>query len=147
MQTIRPSLFVLALIPIALGCSDKSTGPDASTGLIIEIPGCRQTYPNKIVPSVDSCFSYQFHDQLTVDFCIQGNCCPDSDRFSIDHAIKMDTITVTVADTAANLCRCLCRHWIHSEFSGLALDSYTFVVNQRDSLSLRPLYRVTIIRN
>jgi len=61
--------------------------------------------------------------------------------------IKVDTITVTIADTAANLCRCMWRHWIHAAFHGLTGDDYTFVVNQRDSLVLLPLYRVVIHRN
>ncbi len=147
MHTHHSSLFVLLLSLVAFGCAAVSTGPAATTSVVFEVPGCRPSYPGKALMSVDSCFSYQFHDQLIVDFCVSANCCPDSNRFSIDHMIRADTITVTIADTAANLCRCMCRHWIHAEFHGLESDDYTFVVNQRDSLVLLPLYRVAIHRN
>jgi hypothetical protein len=147
MHTHHSSLFVLLLSLIAFGCAAMSTGPATTTSVVFEVPGCRSSYPGNAPMSVDTCFSYQFHDQLNVDFCVSANCCPDSNRFSIDHTIKADTITVTIADTAASLCRCMCRHWIHAEFYVLGSDDYTFVVNQRDSLVLVPLYRVAIHRN
>jgi hypothetical protein len=141
------SLFVLLLALLVFGCAEKSTGPATTANVIFEEPGCRPSYANKALAFGDSCFSYQFQDLLVVDFCVSANCCPDSNRFSIDHMISADTITVTIADTAARLCRCMCRHWIHAAFYGLVSDNYTFVVYQRDSLALLPLYRVAIHRN
>ena len=147
MHTRLYTLRVLLLMAPVFGCAEKSTGPASTATVVFEVPGCRPSYPGAALILVDSCFSYQFQDQLNVDFCVSGNCCPDSNRFSIDHMINADTITVTIADTAARLCRCMCRHWIHAEIHGLAADDYTFVVNQRDSLVLLPLYRVAIHRN
>jgi hypothetical protein len=94
----------------------------------------------------DSCFSYQFHDVLTVDFCITANCCPDSNRFSLGRTIDDNAIIVTVEDTAANLCRCVCRHWIHAEFDDLAGDQYRFLVCVEDSAQTDTLYSVNIVR-
>ncbi len=141
------SLFVLLLTVLVFGCAEKSTGPATTTSAVFEVPGCRPSSPGNALTSVDSCFSYEFQDQLSVDFCVSANCCPDSNRFLIDHGINADTITVTIADTAARLCRCNCRHWIHAQIHGLTADEYTFIVNQRDSLVLQPLYRVAIHRH
>ena len=147
MHTQPYSLLVLLLAVLVFGCAEKSTGPTSPASVVVEVPGCRPSYPNKALAFGDSCFSYQFQDQLVVDFCVSANCCPDSNRFSIDHTISADTITVTLADTAARLCRCMCRHWIHAQMHGLAVDDYIFVVSLRDSLVLVPLYRVAIHRN
>jgi len=58
-----------------------------------------------------------------------------------------DSIVVTIADTAANLCKCVCRHWVHAEFQDLLLNKYRFLVYLHGSASQKPLYDAVINRN
>lgn len=139
-------LFTIFMI-IQTGC-DKSVGPEKySSASIVQIPGCKTTGLSKNSNQTDSCFTYQFHDVLIVDFCAAGNCCPDSNRFSIKDAISNDTITVVIADTAAHLCRCLCTYILHGEFFDLPFDNYLFLVKREDYSSQAILYSVNVRRN
>jgi len=71
-----------------------------------------------------------------------ANCCPDSNRFSLSYGIRNDTITVVVVDTAAHLCRCICRYVIRGEFKDLPLDHYVFACNYDNKLVyLEHVYR------
>jgi hypothetical protein len=91
-----------------------------------------------------SCFAYSFNDALKIDFCVVGNCCPDSQRFISDYNISSDTIFVSVADTAANLCYCICNYTIHVELLGLTKDKYLFVCDYpSDYANLNYLERVS----
>ncbi len=109
-------------------CALESTNPgniEQNKNQLYQVPGCGGQSLSKSIPG-DTCFSYQFDTQLIVDFCVTGNCCPDSNRFNLSHEIINDTIMVAVQDTAANLCHCLCNYTIHAEFNDLALDHYIF---------------------
>jgi hypothetical protein len=75
--------------------------------------------------SSDSIFSYSFSQNLILDFSAIGNCCPDSNRFTVNYDIRSDTIVVTVIDTARNLCRCNCLYMIHIQLTDLLMDNYT----------------------
>lgn len=72
----------------------------------------------------DSCFSYQFDADLILDFRVSANCCPDSNRFVLSTDIRSDTIAITVQDTAANLCLCICNYIVHAEFYDMPEDMY-----------------------
>jgi hypothetical protein len=140
-RSVAFSLFMLALL--VPGCN-KSVEPDDSQTRIVQIPGCKSGQLGKGSAATDSCFTYQFHDALVVDFCASANCCPDSNRFLIRHEIRSDTIFVTIADTAAALCRCTCTYLLHAEFHGLAKDRYVFVCQRQDYSSKALLYAVDV---
>lgn len=101
-----------------------------------QIAGCNNGGLSKVNTS-DSCFAYSFDDKLKIDFCVTGNCCPDSQRYATDYKIISDTIFVIVADTAANLCRCICNYSIHLELSGLSKDKYIFYCNFDDRIKYK----------
>ncbi|MDZ7304709.1 MAG: hypothetical protein ONB44_21485 [candidate division KSB1 bacterium] len=98
-----------------------------------QIPGCSGHGLTKAA-FADSCFSYKFTQDLVVDFCVSANCCPDSNRFQFAYEVRHDTIAVAVADTAANLCRCICDYVIHAEFSDLPRDRYMFLCYYQNKL-------------
>ena len=129
-----------------LPACDKSVGPGGSSDAVVEIAGCKSVGLDKAGISNDSCFSYSFHDILVADFCVSANCCPDSNRFSIMHTISNDTIAVTIADTAARLCRCICTHRVHAEFSSLVGDRLLFLVFLKDSSTTGLLYSIHVQR-
>ena len=72
----------------------------------------------------DSLFTYTFTDRLVIDFSLSGNCCPDSNRYSVSSVAGTDTIVIAVVDTAEHLCRCMCQYIIRSEFLNLPNDHY-----------------------
>ena len=139
--------FVLVLSVLAvfmLGC-EGSTEPDAPDVVAFQVPGCGANLLK--ASATDSCFSYQFHDALIVDFCATANCCPDSNRFSFNQRISHDTIMVTIADTAAHLCRCICTYVLHMEFRDLPGDSYVFFCTREDYSSRIVFYSERVRRN
>ncbi len=110
-------------------CSENSptkTTDDTIKFLAHQIPGCNSLNLSRNTPTDSSCFSYSFNDTLKIDFCVPGNCCPDSNRFVTNYDIKSDTIFVSVADTAENLCNCICTYIIHLELIGLPGERYLF---------------------
>ena len=47
---------------------------------------CRNYGLNKI--NNDSlCFDYKFDKSLSINFCVKGNCCPDSNRFIFNYKL------------------------------------------------------------
>jgi hypothetical protein len=127
------------------GCG-KSVGPESDQVRIVQMPGCKSGQLGKSSLSADSCFTYQFHDALDVYFCATANCCPDTNRFLIKHEIQSDTILVTIADTAAHLCRCNCSYMLHAEFLNLRGDQYVFVCQRNDYSNSIVLYSTTVRR-
>ena len=142
--TVAIVLFCAAAL-VHQGCG-KSIGPESDQVRIVQMPGCKSGQLGKSSLSTDSCFTYQFHDALDVYFCASANCCPDSNRFLIKHEIRNDTILVTIADTAANLCRCNCSYMLHAEFQNLPGDQYVFVCRREDYSSKFVLYSVLVRR-
>jgi hypothetical protein len=139
--------YVLRLTFVALvltGC-EKVTAPSSLQVVAYQVPRCNHSL-GKGAQS-DSCFSYQFHDALVLDFCASANCCPDSARFAIGNAISNDTIVVTYADTAGQLCRCNCVYVLHVEFHGLPKDSYQVVCRREDYSSQIVFYSERVVRN
>ncbi len=143
MKNSRGVLFLAGLTLFSLSCV-KSTGPVYSELVAYQVPGCRGSAGK--VPSADSCFSYRFDEILFVDLCARGNCCPDSNRFLIRTAVRQDTIVATVADTAAQSCRCMCEYSLHFELTDLPFPSYLFICMQggdsgKDTLYTERVYR------
>jgi len=121
-------LFLAALI-YTFSCSENnSTGTHENRVKVIskQIPGCLGGLHLSKSANSDSCFSYSFDDTLKIEFCVFGNCCPDSQRFASEIHIKSDTIFATVVDTAGDLCYCICNYKIHLEISGLSGNQYLF---------------------
>ena len=127
-KTLR-AIFFLHLLNI--NCTESSTNSDSPEKKVetisFQIPGCRapglikakgiEEYP---------CFKYNFTDTLRIEFCVSGNCCPDSFRFASEINIISDTIFVSVVDTAENLCYCDCLYKMHLEITGLPENKYLF---------------------
>ena len=144
---MNPARFFFLIISVLIaswGC-DKSVSPARNANSITQMPGCLSTLRASATP--DSCFSYQFHDVLVVDFCATANCCPDINRFSTEYLIRNDTIAVTIADTAAHLCRCTCTYNLHAEYSELTGNQYLFVVYRQDYSSRLVFYSERVYRN
>jgi hypothetical protein len=139
--------FVLAfgVLAVFMFACERSTEPDTPSVVAFQVPGCGA---NLLKASAsDSCFSYQFHDALIVDFCATANCCPDSNRFSFKQRVSHDTIMVTIADTAAHLCRCICPYVLHMEFRDLPGDSYIFFCTWDDYSDRLVFYSERVHRN
>jgi hypothetical protein len=97
---------------------------------------------------LDSVFTYLFDNNLLIDFSVTANCCPDSNRFSISQITGTDTIIISVADTAQNLCKCVCPYMIHVEFENLSKDHYVVRCRQSNSQGcLDPIYLADVYRN
>jgi len=128
-------LIIFVLFYVFSCTTDNSTEPEDKTITFnsYQVGGCNGSPLAKIAIN-DSCFSYSFNDTLKVDFCVTANCCPDSQRFATDYDIKSDTIFVTVADTAARLCHCVCNYTIHLDIVGLSENQYVFHCNYYDEI-------------
>ena len=133
---------VLALLIPTCEQSTEMQSPDVRA---FQVPGCGGHFLK--TTASDSCFSYQFHDALVVEFCMSANCCPDSNRFSFRHRISNDTIRVTIADTAAHLCHCICDYVLHMEFRDLPGESYVFYCMREDYSSQLVFYSERVHRN
>jgi len=123
--------FTIILAILFVSCSENNL-IDNKTDIEFksyQIGGCNNSASLEKIAFSDSCFDYTFNDTLKINFCVYGNCCPDSNRFSVEQIIKSDTIYVTVTDTAANLCKCICNYKIHFELTGLQKDQYVFYCN------------------
>ena len=105
-------------------CKDEISSPEVEAS-IYQKGKCIGSGLAKSV--ADSCFNYSFSQKLSLEFCVTGNCCPDSARFITNYEIAHDTIKIFVKDIEQNLCRCVCKYLIHAEFSYLNLSS--MVVN------------------
>jgi hypothetical protein len=91
----------------------------------------------------DSCFSFKFEKTLALDFCLPGNCCPDSNRYYLSHRMSHDTLIVTAVDTARDMCRCYCSYLIHADIASVPLDRYQVFCFLADSL----MYQREVIRS
>lgn len=125
---IRAALVVMVLCGCEHVVNSTRTQPH---GTLQQLSGCRSG-EWRAATSDDSCFAYQFAETLRVDFCLSGNCCPDQNRFKLAYEISADTIYVAVADTAAQLCRCVCTYVLRAEFAGLPRDHYVFCCVRND---------------
>lgn len=122
--------YLIGMLTILLYSCERSTTPDEllpkPETALYQVGGCGGS-PLRKAALVDSCFDYTFNEKLSIDFCVSGNCCPDSNRFVIQSGIIGDQITIAVTDTAENLCRCICPYQLHAEFSHLPESSYRVI--------------------
>ncbi|MCK5739807.1 hypothetical protein KAH55_11520 [bacterium] len=140
-------LFCLLLaVGLFMSCSETGTTTYQGAGapkltLQRQIPGCQGNALGK--KTADNCFDYTFSDDsLKLEFCVTGNCCPDSNRFVLDSEFNGANLFVTVTDTAANLCRCICNYKVQAEYSHVTQSQYTVTCLLGDSI----LYRELIVR-
>ena len=140
---MRNLILLLVLVLGFVNCRKAINESTESRGIgdVVQLDGCARGSLQK-ESEADSCFTWSFTENLTADFCVKANCCPDTDRFQLDYSIEAGAIHVTVQDTAQNLCRCICPYLIHAEFSELEKDSYHFFVEYNDSV----LYDMQVIR-
>ena len=129
--------FIILLTVLHLSCNNEdfiTPGKNEISFKAYQLGGCNSHHlPKNAVQ--DSCFSYSFNDTLKIDFCVMGNCCPDSNRFVTDYKINSDTIFVNVADTAEKLCHCFCYYTIHLEMTGLTGNEYVLYCDS-DSINV-----------
>lgn len=132
-------LVPLLVVGLWLACDQPEVEPYYS---LEQIDGCSSVLARAV--TADSCFTYLFDSNLIIDFCVTANCCPDSDRFVLSADIISNNISITVQDTAADLCRCICPYLVHAEFCELPLDDYLVrVLVGTDSL----IYEETVQRS
>jgi len=124
MKNIPISAFVVLSALLLAACKEKSTDPVSRQVISFSALSSKCMGGILKMDSQDSLFNYTFIDTLLVNFLVPGNCCPDSDRFVVTHTPAADTLTISVIDTAANLCRCTCPYMIHASFAELPNDQY-----------------------
>ncbi len=140
-QLLKPAAIFLpvsALCCFCLFCSDLTqpiNGLKTHEALLQQVAGCQRAGLARAA-TADSCFAYQFEDDLKLEFCVIANCCPDTNRFKLASEVRQDTIAIAVADTAARLCRCICPYLIRAEFRDLPEDHYVVACSFGDSLWL-----------
>jgi hypothetical protein len=130
----RVIIFSIPILCMFISCKDKSTNADntksptffyETSKCISSVSSSSSILARELITTPDSIFSYSFSQNLILDFSAIGNCCPDSNRFTLGQEIRSDTIFVTVIDTAQNLCHCNCIYMVHVEITDLAQDNYT----------------------
>jgi hypothetical protein len=146
MKTWKLLLLCLSLALVA--CKDRSTNTNdtSTTSFSYETSKCvAQGLPK--ATALDSIFTYSFDQNLTMDFSVWANCCPDSGRFVLDHTVKMDTILITISDTAQHLCNCICLYMIHAQLTNLSLDQYVVRCRIGNGRTFDdPIHLVTVTR-
>lgn len=139
-RIIFVSLFLL--LPVLFYSCADTVEPGETGNIFYQVPGCFSK------PAVsDSCFSYVFSNKLYVEFCVYGNCCPDSNRFIFAQYVIGDTINLTVKDIEQKLCRCVCLYTLHSETTNLVLNSYQYCIYQEDIRPENLLYSERVFRD
>jgi hypothetical protein len=144
----RRILLFICITAALSACRDKPTGTNNTTtpSFSYETGKCLSHGLPKGT-ALDSIFTYSFLENLTLDFSVWANCCPDSGRFIPAYTIKMDTIFITVTDTAQALCRCICPYMIHIELADLNLNRYVVRCRTGDGRNFDdPIHLVTVMR-
>ncbi len=137
-------LITFLAIVVLFSCKDEITYSEVNAK-IIQDGKCRGSALSKS-SATDSCFSYIFTNTLTIDFCVIGNCCPDSNRFTSSYSVTDSEIVIRIKDIAPNLCKCICKYIIHAEITELRNDRYTVKCIQKFTDHEEQLYIKTITR-
>ena len=128
---------LVCLILSLLACSESTTKPKTES-LVYQVGRCQHTGGSAALAE-DSCFTATFAKDLLIDLCLVANCCPDTNRFALITLINSDTVLIVAADTAANLCHCLCNYNVHAEFHNLPLSQYLVLCSYKDSIIYREI--------
>jgi hypothetical protein len=137
------------IVFLCFSCKDKSTNPGTQSPISFSSQSskCLSNGLSKN-SGLDSVFTYSFTQNLIIDFSVNTNCCPDSNRFNISNIIGTDTLIVSVADTARSLCNCICLYMIHVEFGNLSNDHYVVRCRIGNSQGYDdPIHLVNVYRN
>ena len=112
-----------AILLYCSSCKEKSTAPETTADIVFSgySTTCLSHGISKV--SVDS-LVYSFTDSLVIDYLIEANCCPNSNRFILGYGINLDTLTIQIADTGRSECNCVCSYNTHFVFSNLSDDHY-----------------------
>lgn len=138
-------VFILFLLIFVIGCREKISDANPSVS-IKQIGKCNYNKLSKT--SSDSlCFDYKFKNSLIIDFCVKGNCCPDSNRFVFESNIVEDQVLITVTDVAPNLCKCICTYTIHGEIAGLTNSSYFVTCILKNDDVTQTIHKKEVFRN
>jgi hypothetical protein len=136
------------LVFLCLSCNEKSTNPDNQSGISFSsrYSTCLSHGLSKS-SGLDSVFTYSFTDSLVIDFSVIANCCPDSNRFVVTESAGTDTLVISVADTAENLCYCICTYMVHASFGNLPSDHYVVRCRVGNSQGyVDPIHLVNVYR-
>ena len=140
MVQVKYCVYVISLCVLLVGYSCIDDPLTSENGVTFQqIPGCQNNILNKLT-SGDLCFSYTFRQELDLQFCVSGNCCPDSNRYVLASKFAFDTLEIAVKDTAANLCKCICKYFIKARFEDLTKDRYIVKCVQEESIDKKVLY-------
>ncbi|MCK5739806.1 hypothetical protein KAH55_11515 [bacterium] len=135
------------VVALLMACAESGTSIGADTTgtpkmtIQRQVPGCQGNGLGK--NSADQCFKYTWlGDKLKLEFCVIGNCCPDTDRFLLDSEFNGTDLFVAVADPAARRCKCMCNYKVQAEFSDVTGSIYTVFCTYDDSV----LYHEHVVR-
>jgi hypothetical protein len=134
----------IAISIITINCKDELVQTNYKAD-IYQVKGCKGSALGKF-GSADSCFKYSFSEKLILEFCVTGNCCPDSNRFELKSSIDKDTISIEIKDIAPNLCRCMCKYYIHAEFEFLSYNNYSVKCMMEENEIKKILYLTDVKR-
>jgi hypothetical protein len=147
MRNIRIRVTLGFLVFLCLSCNEKSTSPDSQSAISFSSHYGKclsQGLPKS--SSLDSVFTYSFTDSLVIDFSVNANCCPDSNRFVVTQRAGPDTLVISVADTAGNLCYCICTYMVHASFENLPNDHYVVRCRVGNSQGYEDIHLVDVYR-
>ena len=143
MKTLSISCSLILFLSVS--CNEKGTNPDQDLTRVSFFSGkCGQEFL-KASDVQDSSFVYTFFDDLIIDFSVGGNCCPDSNRFYVNHNISNDTIYISVDDTAGHRCWCICNYHMYAQFKDLHGDHYVVICTLEGAYN-NPLYAADCYR-
>lgn len=146
MKQVHKLILLIAFLSTAafFSCKDEITYSEVRAN-IFQNGKCHGSALSKS-SLADSCFSYTFSSTLTIDFCVIGNCCPDSNRFTSGFSVSESEIVIRIKDIAPNLCKCICKYMIHAEIKELKNNQYTLKCIQEFTDHDEPLYLKSIVR-
>jgi hypothetical protein len=147
MRILIITLAIGFLAFLCLSCGEKSTDPDSQSSISFSSRYSKCLSSGLLKSSrLDSVFTYSFTDSLVIDFSVNANCCPDSNRFAVTESAGTDTLVISVADTAGNLCYCICTYMVHTSFENLPNDHYVVRCRVGNSQGYEDIHLVNVFR-
>jgi hypothetical protein len=146
MKNLIPCVLITFFFSLS-GCNTVDSG-NPKDQLNYQVSKCLNHFSKTSSISADSCFTYSFSNSLIAEYCVSGNCCPDSNRFAFIQETGDDTLNIFVTDIEENQCHCICSYMLHSEFTGLQHNTYLlniYLTSKQGEKTL--LYSETVMRN